>query len=463
LNSETESGSDLDLRPTQRKCHHANKLQTNSKRTLQVLKATLNDAHSYHGKATAHNVFITHPDSGASNHMTHKFELFNSTMFKTLSKPITISLGDNSKIFATRKGLIHLVFNVKGKKKEGKFEDVLYIPELKVMLLSVRQSACLPHCKVIFNNNICKYIDKNTDKVIAHGYASNNTDLYTLDATPVTQKVAANLTSSSSQSIDVNILHRHLGHLGIDNCHVIVNHRLMDGVDKIVGKEEFCEGCAYGCSKQKHHPSTGTKTKRQLERIHIDLCGPLPNSLGGNQYFLLIIDEHTHYQWVEFLPKKSDAFMQLKKWKLQAKQETDLKLQYLKSDGGKEFGSKVFEDWLTTEGVIHEKSTPYEHEQNGLAERGIQNVSQWAICQLFGANMLEGVWLYAVETTVYLINHCPTTTLKDKTPFEAWTGKCLNIKHLHTFGEMGYVHIPPETHKKWTRKSCPCRFLGYTL
>jgi GAG-pre-integrase domain len=193
--------------------------------------------------------------------MTHRLELFDSTSFKTLSRPIAISLRDNSEIFTTGKGLIHLIFNIEGKKKEGRFEDVLYIPELKVTLLSVRQSTRLPHCKVIFNNNICEYIDKNTNEVITCAYTSNNADLYSLDAILVAQKVAANLTSSSSQSININILHRHLGHLRIDNCHVIVNHCLVDGVDKIVGKE-FCEGCAYGHSKQKHHPSTGTKTKQ---------------------------------------------------------------------------------------------------------------------------------------------------------------------------------------------------------
>ena len=42
--------------------------------------------------------------------------------------------------------------------------------------------------------------------------------VYMLDAAPVTQKVAANLANSPSESINVNVLHRCLGHLGIDNC-----------------------------------------------------------------------------------------------------------------------------------------------------------------------------------------------------------------------------------------------------
>ena len=242
----------------------------------------------------------------------------------------------------------------------------------------------------------------------------------------------------------------------------MVNRQLVDGVDKVVGKEEFCKGCVYRHSKRKSHPLTGTTTKHQLERVHVDLCGPIPTSLGRNKYFLLIIDEHTHFHWVEFLPKKSDAFTKLTRWKLEAERDPNLNLKCLKSDGGKEFGSVVFKEWLASEGIVHETSAPHEHEQNGLAERGIQTMSQQAMCQLFSAGMSQGFWPYAVNNAVYLINCSPTSTLKDKTPFEAWTGKHPNIKHLRTFSEVGYVHIPPETRKKWTKKSHPCQLLGHT-
>ena len=184
-----------------------------------------------------------------------------------------------------------------------------------------------------------------------------------LDMTPIVQKVAAKLASSPSKTIDINTLHRCLGHLRIDNCHTLINRCLVDGVDRIIGKETFCKGCAYGHSKRKHHPSMNTRTKQCLERVHINLCRPLQNSISGNQYFLLIIDKHTHYQWVEFMPKKNDTFTQLKQWKLWAEMETDLKLQFLKSDRGGEFGSNVFDEWLAAEGMVHEKSALYEHKQ----------------------------------------------------------------------------------------------------
>ena len=67
----------------------------------------------------------------------------------------------------------------------------------------------------------------------------------------VAQKVDANLTPSLSRSIDIGIPHGHLGHLKIGTCHVMVNHRLVGGVENIVGKEEFC---AYGHSKESITP-----------------------------------------------------------------------------------------------------------------------------------------------------------------------------------------------------------------
>ena len=160
--SDSESESDSEL--THKKHHHANRMQV---KTLRCLKATLSNVCSCHGKTTMDNLFIAHPDSGVSNHMTDKLDLFDPTSFEKLSSPIAISLGDDSEIFATGKGTIHLMFNINGEQKQGKFTNILYVPELKVTLLSVGQSAQLPHCKVVFDSNICDYIDKTTDKVIA--------------------------------------------------------------------------------------------------------------------------------------------------------------------------------------------------------------------------------------------------------------------------------------------------------
>ena len=159
--SETGSNSDTNSEPKKEKKHHASKLQAKYGRTTCALKACLGHSHSYHSDAAANDaIFIAHLDSGTLNHMCHKMNMFDPSSFKTLPKPILISLGDDSEIFATRKGTICLMFNVDGRKREGKFSNILFILDLKVTLLSVGQSTQLPHCKVVFNRNVCKYIDK---------------------------------------------------------------------------------------------------------------------------------------------------------------------------------------------------------------------------------------------------------------------------------------------------------------
>ncbi|KAG6534253.1 hypothetical protein ZIOFF_008139 [Zingiber officinale] len=39
-------------------------------------------------------------------------------------------------------------------------------------------------------------------------------------------------------------------------------------------------------------------------------------------------------------------------------------------------------------------------------------------------------WVEAVYTAVYLSNRCPTTTIPNKTPFEAWSGRRPSVNHL---------------------------------
>ena len=48
-------------------------------------------------------------------------------------------------------------------------------------------------------------------------------------------------------------------------------------------------------------------------------------------------------------------------------------------------------------------------------------------------------WAEAVNTAVYLHNHSPTATVKDKTPFECWfNGK----PDMRVFGCVCYMHVP---------------------
>ena len=53
-------------------------------------------------------------------------------------------------------------------------------------------------------------------------------------------------------------------------------------------------------------------------------------------------------------------------------------------------------------------------------------------------------WAEAVHTTVHILNRCPTKTLKNKTPVEAWSGIKPFVSHFKIFGCICYAHVPAE-------------------
>lgn len=72
------------------------------------------------------------------------------------------------------------------------------------------------------------------------------------------------------------------------------------------------------------------------------------------------------------------------------------------------------------------------------------------------------LWAEAVSTAVYLMNWCPTKTVQNRTPVEAWSGLKPSAKHLKVFGCVCYVHIPKEKRSKLDDKTHKGIFMGYS-
>ena len=77
--------------------------------------------------------------------------------------------------------------------------------------------------------------------------------------------------------------------------------------------------------------------------------------------------------------------------------------------------------------------------------------------------MTYDFWAEAVNTAVYLLNRCPTKSLKKVTPFEAYTGRKPGIAHLKIFGSPCHVLIPSALRHKLEENSHKCIFVGYGL
>jgi hypothetical protein len=67
----------------------------------------------------------------------------------------------------------------------------------------------------------------------------------------------------------------------------------------------------------------------------------------------------------------------------------------------------------------------------------------------------------AVNTTCYVINQSPSTTIELKTPMEMWTGKPTDYSRLYIFGSSVYMMYNTQEVSKLDSKSRKCVFLGY--
>jgi len=80
---------------------------------------------------------------------------------------------------------------------------------------------------------------------------------------------------------------------------------------------------------------------------------------------------------------------------------------------------------------------------------------------LQGAGLSSVYWSYALFHAVYIKNRLPRKAIPT-TPFEAYTGGILDLKHLRVFGCFVTSKNPGERKTKLSKNVSHSIFLGYT-
>ncbi|XP_024971922.1 uncharacterized protein LOC112510807 [Cynara cardunculus var. scolymus] len=81
-------------------------------------------------------------------------------------------------------------------------------------------------------------------------------------------------------------------------------------------------------------------------------------------------------------------------------------------------------------------------------------------CLLNEKNMPKVFWAEIAQWCMYILNMSLTTTVKEKTPQEAWTGSKPNVNFFRVFGCMNHSHIPDKEKVTLYNKRRKCVFLG---
>jgi len=148
------------------------------------------------------------------------------------------------------------------------------------------------------------------------------------------------------------------------------------------------------------------------------------------------------------------------KFKILVEKQSGKSIKVLRTDGGGESTSKLFEKFCEDNGIVHEVTAPYTPQHNGLAERRNRSLLDMTKSMLKMKKMPNTFWGEAVRTATYILNKCPTKKL-NQIPEEIWLGCKQSAKHLRVFGSLCYMHIPDAKRRKLGDKSEPMILVGY--
>jgi hypothetical protein len=126
-----------------------------------------------------------------------------------------------------------------------------------------------------------------------------------------------------------------------------------------------------------------------------------------------------------------------------------------------EYTLKEFKDFCREAGIKRELTTPYNSQQNGVAERKNRSIIEAMKAMIHDQGLPMHLWAEDSSTTVYVHNRSPHKILGNKTPKEVFTGKKPEISHLRIFGCPVFIHVPKEKRTKLEPSGKKGTFVGY--
>ncbi|CAI7920402.1 unnamed protein product [Closterium sp. NIES-53] len=137
------------------------------------------------------------------------------------------------------------------------------------------------------------------------------------------------------------------------------------------------------------------------------------------------------------------AFEAFIAWLPVAEQESGVKLKSFQSEGGGEYTSQRFKQFLAERGIKRLISLPYAHQQQGVAERMNQTLQNTMRKLLRGMRLPNHQWPEAMDHAVMLHNLLSSSSLPNNaSPHLLWTGKQGSTKMFRIFGCMVQYRPP---------------------
>ena len=128
---------------------------------------------------------------------------------------------------------------------------------------------------------------------------------------------------------------------------------LVKNMPEFLSNAQVCETCQQGKqTKLSFQANQVRRANQKLQLIHTDVCSPMKtDSLSGNTYFLLFIDDYTRMCWVYFIRLKSEVCNVFQQFKALVENQCNLSITTSTSDNGGENTSSQFVEFCNYIGI----------------------------------------------------------------------------------------------------------------
>ncbi|CAI7839310.1 unnamed protein product, partial [Closterium sp. NIES-53] len=241
--------------------------------------------------------------------------------------------------------------------------------------------------------------------------------------------------------------HHRLGHPSLPCLQGMSSRVLVSGLPRSLpplppGPAPTCVPCVEGRQRAAPHSSEFPPTEALLQTLHMDVWGPAPvRGQGHERYFLLVVDDYSHYTTVSPLHSKGDVTEVLIDWIRAARL-------HLRDSFGSDFP-----------GIRQTFTLLASPQQNGIAERRIGMVMDVARTSMIHAAAPHFLWPFAVQYAAHQLNLQPRVSLPETSPTLRWTGKVGDASAFRVWGSQAFVR--DLSADKLSPRAVPCVFLGF--
>ena len=171
-----------------------------------------------------------------------------------------------------------------------------------------------------------------------------------------------------------------------------------------------CHACRIGKHVRLPFLDSNTISTAPFCLVQCDLWTSPVTSSSGFQFYLVLLDDYSHYVWTFPLQCKSNVFSTLVQFYAFAHTQFGRSILSFQTDNA------AFRSLLADRGSVLRLTCPYTSSQNGRAKRILQTLNDCVREMLIHASMPPTFWPDALSTVTHLINRRPCAPRLHATP-----------------------------------------------